>query len=68
MIDFIVERSGEPCPAADRQRLLADPGFGRVFTDHMIIIDWTHEQCAALLGIQYGREADRYGWVHKVEH
>jgi len=44
MIDFIVERSGEPCPAADRQRLLADPGFGRVFTDHMIIIDWTQEQ------------------------
>ncbi|HVB44929.1 MAG TPA: hypothetical protein VNF47_19815 [Streptosporangiaceae bacterium] len=44
MIDFAVERSGRPCPAAERQRLLADPGFGRVLTDHMITIDWSQQR------------------------
>jgi len=44
MIDFAVRPSEQPCPAAERQRLLADPGFGRVFTDHMITIDWTHDR------------------------
>jgi branched-chain amino acid aminotransferase len=44
MIDFTVERSGRPCPAAERQRALADPGFGRVFTDHMITVDWSQER------------------------
>jgi branched-chain amino acid aminotransferase len=44
MIDFSVQRSDHPCPAAERERLLADPGFGRVFSDHMITIDWSREQ------------------------
>jgi branched-chain amino acid aminotransferase len=44
MINFTVELSGRPCPAAERQRVLADPGFGRVFTDHMITIDWSQER------------------------
>ncbi|HEY1914923.1 MAG TPA: branched-chain amino acid aminotransferase [Streptosporangiaceae bacterium] len=44
MIDFTIARSAEPCPAAERERLLADPGFGRVFTDHMITIDWAEGQ------------------------
>lgn len=30
-------------PAAEREALLADPGFGNVFTDHMISIVWTRE-------------------------
>lgn len=30
-----------PVPAAQRDKLLADPGFGRVFSDHMVSIDWT---------------------------
>ena len=30
-----------PRPAAEREALLADPGFGNVFTDHMISISWT---------------------------
>jgi branched-chain amino acid aminotransferase len=41
MIDFGIVRSARPCAVAERQRLLADPGFGRVFTDHMITIDWS---------------------------
>lgn len=44
MIDFIVQRSSRPAEAAERERVLADPGFGRAFTDHMITIDWSQEQ------------------------
>ncbi len=29
-----------PLPAAERARILAEPGFGRHFTDHMITIQW----------------------------
>ncbi|GMM93916.1 branched-chain amino acid aminotransferase [Qipengyuania sp. MTN3-11] len=36
-----------PVPSATRERALADPGFGKVFTDHMIEIDY---------------DADRGGW------
>ncbi|GAA2171911.1 branched-chain amino acid aminotransferase [Agrococcus versicolor] len=28
---------------AEREAVLADPGFGRHFTDHMVLIDWTVE-------------------------
>ncbi|MFI6350035.1 branched-chain amino acid aminotransferase [Streptomyces sp. NPDC050560] len=28
-------------PAADRERILANPGFGRYFTDHMVTVRWT---------------------------
>ena len=30
-----------PVTSEDRQALLVDPGFGRVFTDHMAVIDWS---------------------------
>ncbi|MBC7491594.1 MAG: branched-chain amino acid aminotransferase, partial [Novosphingobium sp.] len=29
-----------PTPANDRAAVLADPGFGKVFSDHMVSIDW----------------------------
>ncbi len=38
---FVVERNAEPVSIADRAKLLADPGFGRVFTDHMAIVRYT---------------------------
>ncbi len=31
-------------PAAEREAILADPGFGKRFTDHMVSIVWTREQ------------------------
>ena len=31
----------QPVPAERRAELLAEPGFGRVFTDHMVTIAWT---------------------------
>src|SRR5689334_5768669 len=32
-----------PAPAARREEIVADPGFGRHFTDHMVTIRWTAE-------------------------
>ena len=29
---------------AEREAALVDPGFGKVFTDHMVSISWTREQ------------------------
>ncbi|NUS17539.1 MAG: branched-chain amino acid aminotransferase [Streptomyces sp.] len=33
--------SAHPLPAVERDAILADPGFGRHFTDHMVTIKWT---------------------------
>ncbi|NJP45144.1 branched-chain amino acid aminotransferase [Actinacidiphila epipremni] len=33
--------SAHPLPAAERDAILARPGFGRYFTDHMVTIKWT---------------------------
>ncbi|WP_043266256.1 branched-chain amino acid aminotransferase [Streptomyces sp. CT34] len=33
--------SSHPLPDAERERILAAPGFGRHFTDHMVMIKWT---------------------------
>jgi branched-chain amino acid aminotransferase len=40
---FDIQLSGHRSSAEERQRLLEDPGFGKVFTDHMITISWTEE-------------------------
>jgi len=39
-ITFAIHPSTEPVPAARRAELLASPGFGRIFTDHMVTIEW----------------------------
>jgi branched-chain amino acid aminotransferase len=41
---FVVEPHGSPIPVADRSAMLADPGFGRVFTDHMVTIRYNEQQ------------------------
>ncbi|MFH9423401.1 branched-chain amino acid aminotransferase [Streptomyces sp. NPDC017529] len=33
--------SSHPLSDAERERILASPGFGRYFTDHMVTIKWT---------------------------
>jgi branched-chain amino acid aminotransferase len=38
---FVVERNAQPVAVSERTKLLADPGFGRVFTDHMAIIRYS---------------------------
>jgi branched-chain amino acid aminotransferase len=42
-ISFALNPTAEPVPAGRRAELMADPGFGRVFTDHMVTITWTAE-------------------------
>lgn len=41
MIDFEVRPNPQPVPAAERDALLTNPGFGRVFTDHMVTIRYS---------------------------
>lgn len=36
--DFVINRSRHRVSAAERRALMADPGFGRVFTDHMVTV------------------------------
>ncbi|EEP73873.1 branched-chain amino acid aminotransferase [Micromonospora sp. ATCC 39149] len=38
MLDFEIRPNPTPVSAAERAALLANPGFGRVFTDHMVTI------------------------------
>ncbi|MBB1255314.1 branched-chain amino acid aminotransferase [Streptomyces alkaliterrae] len=40
-IEFDLTPSANPLPAAEREAVLANPGFGRRFTDHMVTIRWT---------------------------
>ena len=41
---FIIERNAESVIAAERANRIADPGFGRVFTDHMVMIRYNETQ------------------------
>jgi len=43
-IDFDIRPSGHRVPAAERERILEVPGFGEVFTDHMVTIRWSAER------------------------
>ena len=40
---LVFEPASEPVPAAERARRVADPGFGRVFTDHMALIEYDEQ-------------------------
>lgn len=40
-ITFDLKPSAHPLSDAEREARLANPGFGRVFTDHMVTIRWT---------------------------
>jgi branched-chain amino acid aminotransferase len=41
---FEILASETPVPAAEREQLMAAPGFGGVFTDHMTTIRWSEER------------------------
>jgi branched-chain amino acid aminotransferase len=41
---FSFEPSTAPVPAEERARSIADPGFGRVFTDHMALVRYSAER------------------------
>jgi branched-chain amino acid aminotransferase len=38
---FAIHPSARPLPASQRAELMKEPGFGRVFTDHMVTIAWS---------------------------
>lgn len=38
---FAINRNDTPLPVAERQKIVADPGFGKAFTDHMAVIRYT---------------------------
>ena len=40
-LPFAFEPNASPVPASERAERLVDPGFGRVFTDHMALIRWS---------------------------
>ncbi len=37
-LDFEIRPNATPVAAADRAALLVNPGFGRIFTDHMVTV------------------------------
>src|SRR5262249_2645695 len=39
---FPLTRTDRPTPRPALDEILADPGFGRYFTDHMAVATWTH--------------------------
>ena len=43
-IQFEILPSQTRMPDAERVRVLEAPGFGQVFTDHMITLRWTEER------------------------
>jgi len=43
-IEFALRPASDPVPAAERERRLADPGFGQLFTDHMVTIRWSADR------------------------
>lgn len=40
-IPLRIERASSPMPAEERAAVLAEPGFGKIFTDHMLVMPWT---------------------------
>lgn len=51
---FTVARNPNPFPADKRAEILADPGFGRHFTDHMVRIDYADGQWGDGQVVPYG--------------
>ncbi|WP_433326902.1 branched-chain amino acid aminotransferase [Spirillospora sp. CA-294931] len=43
-LDFTITLDEQPLPAAERERVLADPGWGQNFTDHMITIRYSADE------------------------
>ena len=42
-LEFAVERTSHPAADEKRAAVLADPGFGRYYTDHMVSLLYSRE-------------------------
>ena len=40
LLEFTVQRASNPASGVERESILADPGFGKFFTDHMVSVDY----------------------------
>lgn len=40
-MNFAITPHASPVPAETRRKILEDPGFGRIFTDHMVTLRWS---------------------------
>jgi branched-chain amino acid aminotransferase len=54
-LEFEIHPNPQPVAAAEREALLANPGFGRVFTDHLVSIRWSEGKG------WYDARVERYG-------
>ncbi|MER7169907.1 branched-chain amino acid aminotransferase [Streptomyces mesophilus] len=43
-MDFEIRPASRPLPAAEREAVLEEPGFGQTFTDHMVTMRWSAER------------------------
>lgn len=43
-MNFAITRHTSPVAPQERGKILEDPGFGRIFTDHMVTLRWTAER------------------------
>jgi len=43
-LTFQIIPNEQPTPEAERVKLLENPGFGKIFTDHMAVIEWSQEK------------------------
>src|SRR6201997_306803 len=43
-LEFTIQRASNPATDAEREAILADPGFGKYFTDHMVSIDYAEDR------------------------
>lgn len=43
-LNFAVDQHPNPATDAQREAVLADPAFGKNFTDHMVTIEWTEDR------------------------
>jgi branched-chain amino acid aminotransferase len=44
ILDYEFEAHASPVDATDRSAMLANPGFGKIFTDHMVVIRYSAEK------------------------
>jgi branched-chain amino acid aminotransferase len=43
-VEFVLQPTGTPVDAETRAGVLANPSFGRVFTDHMVSVQWQRDR------------------------
>ena len=61
-LEFTVSRAANPATDAEREAILADPGFGKYFTDHMVSIDYADGRVGTTPG---SSRTARSSWIRR---